>query len=219
MSVLTALGLLLDLMGAVLITISDPLRFPSLILRTRYWFDRNFGPVVFVKEGYEQARAGDVYKSEERQLDEQAEGEPESIEEVLATVNRLERTEVNPELVERLYQIALLTEDGEQPLLRDEYRPPVWINSGYVLYKITFTPKHETDFDDAAISFVHYPDGVQKKVRGDEDHVYSVPEKDFREKLSEYINGVYLRNGMYLLMAGFALQILDILLTAVVGRL
>lgn len=218
MSALTAFGLLLDLMGAVFIAISDPLRFPSLILIVRYWLDRNFPPVSFVKEGYRQVRVGAVYISQEKRLSEEVDPDPDTPQEALNNVNRLERTEVNPELVKRLSQIARLTK-AEGRLLADEYRPSSYLNSNLILYKVTYTTRGGLDFEGEGISFVYEKTGVTKKLHGDEDFVYSISEEDFRDKLLEYINGVYLRAGLYLLIAGFSLQIFDILMTEIAGRL
>lgn len=218
MSVLTAFGLALDLIGAIFITISDPLRFPSRVLIARYWFDRNFPPVAFVKEGYHQVRAGDVYVSQERRLSEEVDPEPDTPQAALNNLNRLERTEVDPILVRKFNRIARLTESAGR-LLRDEYSPSSYVNPIYGLYKMTYTPRAETDFDGGGITFHREPNDLAKTMYGDEDHVYTIPVKDFRDKLLEYINAVYLWTGLCLLIVGFSLQILDILITEIVSRL
>lgn len=67
----------------------------------------------------------------------------------------------------------------------------------------------------STIDFVHIITGPSRLMKDDDEYVYSVPEDTFRDDLVEYINGVYLRTGLYLLMIGFFLQTLDILITEI----
>lgn len=159
-------------------------------------------------------RRGDRYKSEEARVDEQVDPNPDTPQGLLNNFNRLDRTETNPKLVERFYQIARLTEGGDSNLLTEGYQTPVLINSNFILYKISHTEGIGMD-SVSTIDFVHIITGPSRLMKDDDEYVYSVPEDTFRDDLVEYINGVYLRTGLYLLMIGFFLQTLDILITEI----
>lgn len=64
MTTLSVIGILIDILGAIFIVIGLPPKYPSWLLKLRYWFDRNYPPVAQVKSGYLQLVASvDIYQN------------------------------------------------------------------------------------------------------------------------------------------------------------
>lgn len=103
-----------------------------------------------------------------------------------------------------------MTESDDFFLITNEYKQPILINSNNVLYKASYRDRYDSEGHDDTINFVHKRQGPKVLEAENDDYVYSTSDSSFKTSLIEYVNGLYLRTGIYLLILGFSLQIVDI---------
>lgn len=199
MGILSLVGLLMDLAGALLLVLGDPPAHRTLLLKVRYMADKIHPVVSEVKKGHESLMMGcKIYREKRDAIAEKPSG----------SIEIEGYRQVNQKAVTYLYRASILKDNFF--LLEDEFSQSYFIHSNYKLYKIERINGLEAGNNKGRIDFAYKWVGPERENR-DEYLTNSEPIDDYEENLIHYINSRYIRTGSYLLIIGFLLQILALL--------
>lgn len=152
MGILSLVGLLMDLAGALLLVLGDPPAHRTLLLKVRYMADKIHPVVSEVKKGHESLMMGcKIYREKRDAIAEKPSG----------SIEIEGYRQVNQKAVTYLYRASILKDNFF--LLEDEFSQSYFIHSNYKLYKIERINGLEAGNNKGRIDFAYKWVGPERK--------------------------------------------------------